>query len=124
MDSGSMHRQSTHTLFAAAFIMQLKCSMYNMLTFFCKLNNHHTREAVFVQLLAFLVRILYASLLKALDIQKFVRPANAENLLLNSTNALISKLKILMRRLPRKLNRQKFSQLKLMMRGGVQSVCY
>jgi hypothetical protein len=58
----------------------------------------------------------------ALAIQKFVRPANAENLLLKSRNALISKLKILMRRLPRKLNRQKFSQLKLMMRGGVQSV--
>lgn len=121
-----MQRQSTHTLFAAAFIMQLKCSMYNMLTFFCKLNNHHTREVVFCSTFSVLqlVRILSASLLMALDIQKFVRPANAEHLLLKSTNALISKSKILMRRLPRKLNRQKFSQLKLMMRGGVQSVCY
>jgi hypothetical protein len=58
MDSGSMQRQSTHALFAAAFIMQLKCSMYNMLTLFCKLNNHHTREAVFVSTFRFLVRIL------------------------------------------------------------------
>jgi hypothetical protein len=53
MDSGSVHQQSTYALFAAEFIMQLKCSMYNMLTLFSELNNHHIREAVFATLFLF-----------------------------------------------------------------------